>query len=266
MKEENGSYYKDKSLKTVKTDNRGLAELSLAPRPYLFAITLNKKEYGEAFYVNRGKLDTIKIVASGTKELYPDSKFNLQKPAAQKSIAEKLKGRILLQVENRGEAWYVNPADATRYYLQDGLTAFSALRKFGVGVTDANLGKIAIGADSRFMEFDYDGDGISDKMEEALGLDMRSQDSDRDGYSDSEEIVSGFNPQGSGKLNYDQKFSKEQAGRILLQVESRGEAWYINPSDNKRYYMQNGEMAYQIMRFLSLGISNQDLSEIDISN
>ena len=53
-------------------------------------------------------------------------------------------------------------------------------------------------------------------------------------------------------------------GRILLQVESRGEAWYINPDDGKRYYMKDGPAAYQIMRFLSLGISNTDLSQIDI--
>ena len=55
-----------------------------------------------------------------------------------------------------------------------------------------------------------------------------------------------------------------KSGQILLQVESRGEAWYINPDDGKRYYMKDGPAAYQIMRFLSLGISNTDLSQIDI--
>lgn len=43
------------------------------------------------------------------------------------------------------------------------------------------------------------------------------------------------------------------AGRILLQVEDNGEAWYVNPSDLKRYYLRDGEAAYQIMRELSLG-------------
>lgn len=28
-----------------------------------------------------------------------------------------LSGKILLQVEDRGEAWYVNPANLKRYYL-----------------------------------------------------------------------------------------------------------------------------------------------------
>ena len=51
-------------------------------------------------------------------------------------------------------------------------------------------------------------------------------------------------------------------GKILLQVESRGEAWYIYPDDGKRYYMTDGDAAYQIMKFLSLGISNIDLEKI----
>ena len=55
-----------------------------------------------------------------------------------------------------------------------------------------------------------------------------------------------------------------ETGKILLQVESRGEAWYLNPSDGKRYYMKDGEQAYQIMRFLSLGITNTDLRKIAV--
>lgn len=55
------------------------------------------------------------------------------------------------------------------------------------------------------------------------------------------------------------------SGRILLQVESKGEAWYVNPSDGKRYYMANGNEAYKIMRKLGLGISNKDLNQIAIA-
>ncbi|MBT4857369.1 hypothetical protein HON52_04265 [Candidatus Uhrbacteria bacterium] len=43
------------------------------------------------------------------------------------------------------------------------------------------------------------------------------------------------------------------SGRILLQVEENGEAWYVNPSDLKRYYMADGAAAYTIMRELSEG-------------
>ena len=51
-------------------------------------------------------------------------------------------------------------------------------------------------------------------------------------------------------------------GKILLQVEKNGEAWYVNPNDGKRYYMKNGETAYQIMRNLSLGITNANLERL----
>jgi hypothetical protein len=47
-------------------------------------------------------------------------------------------------------------------------------------------------------------------------------------------------------------------GRILLQVESHGEAWYINPDTGRRHYMGTAADAYQLMRRLGLGISNAD--------
>ena len=48
-----------------------------------------------------------------------------------------------------------------------------------------------------------------------------------------------------------------------MQVESRGEAWYLNPDDRRRYYMKDGESAYEIMRFLSLGITDENLEKIE---
>jgi len=59
--------------------------------------------------------------------------------------------------------------------------------------------------------------------------------------------------------------SSRLSGRILLQVESKGEAWYVNPVDGKRYYMANGNEAYNIMRKLGLGITNKDLAQIAIA-
>lgn len=55
-------------------------------------------------------------------------------------------------------------------------------------------------------------------------------------------------------------------GRIVLQVEEHGEAWYINPDDKLRYYMKDGDAAYEIMRSLSLGITNEDLATIKIND
>jgi hypothetical protein len=51
-------------------------------------------------------------------------------------------------------------------------------------------------------------------------------------------------------------------GEILLQVEQHGEAWYIDPEKCRRIYMKDGEAAYEIMRFLGLGIVNADLLKV----
>ncbi|MDP2736214.1 MAG: serine protease [bacterium] len=59
-----------------------------------------------------------------------------------------------------------------------------------------------------------------------------------------------------------QKFSDKLKGKILLQVESHGEAYYVNSKDSKRYYMSNGNEAYRIMRYLGVGITDKDLSKV----
>jgi hypothetical protein len=51
-------------------------------------------------------------------------------------------------------------------------------------------------------------------------------------------------------------------GKILLQVEQHGEAWYVHPDKCYRIYLKDGEAAYDIMRFLSLGITNSDLEKM----
>ncbi|MFA4953920.1 MAG: hypothetical protein WC641_01245 [Patescibacteria group bacterium] len=61
---------------------------------------------------------------------------------------------------------------------------------------------------------------------------------------------------------YDSALATRLQGRILLQVESHGEAWYIRAKDLKRYYMKDGAAAYSIMRFFSLGITDVDLAKI----
>lgn len=124
------------------------------------------------------------------------------------ALAKRLSGKILLQVESHGEAWYVDPVTLKRYYMKDGNAAYEMLRKFGLGVTDNDLQKIP------------------------------TEDS-----TDKGNIV----------------FINKMKGKILLQVQQHGEAWYVNPKDGKRYYLKNGDEAYRIMRILGLGISNKDL-------
>lgn len=64
-------------------------------------------------------------------------------------------------------------------------------------------------------------------------------------------------------VKYDQKLTERMKGKILLQVESHGEAWYVNPKDGKRYYMKDGDSALQIMRKFGDGIRTSDLEKIE---
>jgi len=57
--------------------------------------------------------------------------------------------------------------------------------------------------------------------------------------------------------------SNRLKGRILLQVESKGEAWYINPDNEKRYFLGRPADAFQVMRELGLGISNKDFDSFN---
>ncbi|MFH1661639.1 MAG: hypothetical protein ABIA02_00875 [Candidatus Falkowbacteria bacterium] len=68
------------------------------------------------------------------------------------------------------------------------------------------------------------------------------------------------------QLNVDTELANSLKGKILLQVESNGEAYYIYPDDNKKYYLGRPADAFRIMRELGLGITNSDLSKIPEGN
>lgn len=129
--------------------------------------------------------------------------------ALTRSIDEKLtarlKGRILLQIQEQGQAWYVSVKDGKRYYMSDGQAAFGILRRFGTGIRTADLAAVPM-------------EGMKTAKKNAL--------------------------------------TERLKGKILIDVEHHGEAWYVNPVNGLRYYLKNGEEAYRIMRQLGLGISN----------
>ena len=52
------------------------------------------------------------------------------------------------------------------------------------------------------------------------------------------------------------------AGRILLQVQSRGEAYYVDPLTSELHYLGQPQDAFNLMRRLGLGISEVDLAKI----
>lgn len=140
-----------------------------------------------------------------------------------KALIKKLSGKILLQVENNGESWYVNPKDSKKYYMKDGASAYNLMRYFSLGITNQNLNKIPKVDDTTAMK-----NSTSVCSQNAL----------------------------ANKLK----------GKILLQVEEHGEAWYIEPTKCRAIYMKDGNVAYEMMRFLGLGITNSDLSKIAEGN
>lgn len=121
------------------------------------------------------------------------------------NLTNKLRGKILLQVENNGQAWYVNPKDGLRYYMADGNEAYNIMKNLGIGIANTNLDKI--------------------KTNSAL--------------------------------------AKKYSGKIFLQVQSHGEAYYID-FNGVAHYLKDGNAAYNIMRNLGLGITNDNLKKINI--
>ncbi|MCK5415882.1 phosphodiester glycosidase family protein [Candidatus Parcubacteria bacterium] len=127
------------------------------------------------------------------------------------SLGTQLSGRILLDVERNGEAWYIYPEDNKRYFLGRPADAFKVMRELGLGISEYNFQKIA-----------------------QAGLPAK------------------------GDLN----LSKSLAGKIVLQVEKNGEAWYINPVDLKKYYLGRPVDAFKVMRELGLGITRENLAKV----
>lgn len=145
-------------------------------------------------------------VRGGYDPINPPSK----KIATQAYIA-RVKGKILLQVKRRGEAWYIYPKDGKRYYLRDGEAAYTIMRFLGEGIRTKDLERI---------------------------------------------------PEAGSNTTGDKALVQRMKGKILLQVDRRGEAWYIHPADGKRYYLKDGPAAYTIMRKLGVGALNEDILQI----
>jgi len=139
----------------------------------------------------------------------------------------RLSGKILLDVERNGEAWYINPADKKRYYLGRPGDAFKIMRELGLGITNEDLIKIPTG----------------DGQPNVAGI-----------------KITDSNKATTTQTNINESLVKRLSGRILLQAEEKGEAWYINPTDQKRYYLGRPEDAFKIMREKGLGITKKDLA------
>lgn len=181
---------------------------------------------------------------------------------ADNTASKRMRGRIVLQVESRGEAWYVRSDKAERIYLGNPASAFNIMRTIGVGINNINIEKIPIFLDDVISGIDADNDGLSNDLEDAIGTDPQKADSDGDGYADGNEIKNNYSPFGPGKIPIDLVFSRKHAGKIFVATERHGEAWYVNPSNAKRYFLGRPADAFAVMRRVGVGITNNDLNTI----
>jgi len=164
--------------------------------------------------------------------------FSPPKSLAADSLTARLRGRLLLQAQSRGQVWYVNPIDDRRYEV-NAENALSIFRALALGITNDDLEKIP--TDTNFINAKVDSDG--------------------DGYLDIVEAVNGYNLFGPGKAIFDKKITTRLRGRLLLQAQNHGQIWYVNPVDDRKYEV-NAANALPLFRQLALGITDADLSEI----
>jgi len=259
---------KDVDGHTIIDKNKQVGSFTI-PQNGIFRLYLDNKE------INGKEIEYLLAIDYGGKEVFAEFKVaDNQKTVLEyivgnplrpyyRPIDSRLIGRILLQVEAHGEAWYVNPADKKRYYLGRPEDAFRVMKKLSIGVSNSNVGKIKPNIDILSpTDIDTDGDKLADVLERGLLTDPNKADTDNDGYDDYTEVKNGFNPNGAGRPSFNDNFSAQNSGKILLQVELNGEAWYINPLNRQRYYLSRPKDAFAIMRTLGLGITNADLSKI----
>ena len=183
-------------------------------------------------------------------------------------FAEKYAGTMFLDVENHGRLWYVDPASKNRFYFENGVSALSISSKLATGITYEDIQKIPAGVPDKLYNLkDSDGDGLSDRLESALGSDPNKSDTDSDGFSDKQELKNGYNPVVDQKYNYNQNLIDRLEGKMLLQVSgpnSHGEIWYIK--DGQRWYGGTEESMYEIMKARSLGATSVDIRKIEVGD
>jgi uncharacterized protein YkwD len=141
--------------------------------------------------------------------------FPLNQTSASSVLGQRLAGRILLAVEQKGGIWYVDPVGLKRYSLSDPIAAAKAV---GIGISNKDLAKFPLA-------------GVSTENISTV----------------------------------DKKFIAKNNGKIFLQVENRGEIWYVNPLDGRRYSLNSASDAKLLAQKFGLGISNANLSQIAIA-
>lgn len=122
-----------------------------------------------------------------------------------------LDGRILLDVDRQGEAWYVMPKTHKRYFLGRPEDAWQIMRSLSLGVSRETLLR------------------IPRPLERAV----------------------------------DTELVDRLRGMFLLDVEGRGEVWYVDPVEGTRQFLGKPAEAFALMQQKALGVRTTDLAPID---
>jgi len=153
VQDSGNTYYQDKEIGLVKLSVNKTASMSLAAGAYLATyVGKSGREYGQAFYAQNGLSQSVSVIINSKYLINSNQKFTLTPSSASSasssastsssnsgSLSTRLRGRILLQVQEKGQAWYVNPDDNRRYYLGRPADAFQIMRRFGLGISNGDF-------------------------------------------------------------------------------------------------------------------------------
>ena len=218
------TYISTTSLEAV--INHSMLLDGLSPAEYYFYVMSSSTLQATSTVVTSVKSDIYRFVIDNSEveadtddsvDDNTDGRNIIPMIARDSALYERLKGSIVLRVDDHGEAWYLNPLDDRKYYLGRPDDAFNIMKGLAIGITNKDLAKIPIAG-------------------EHLPLNWRS--------------------------SLDYIFTRAHKGKIFLQVEGHGEAWYVNPTDEKRYYLGRPADAFQIMRDLSIGVTSVDFKKL----
>jgi len=121
-------------------------------------------------------------------------------------------GRFLVESATSKDAWYVNAVDGRTVYFANPSHALKSMPQFALGITNADLFKIA-------------------RVEDTTG-------------------------------SFDLALSKRLAGRFLLQVQDKGQVWYVHPTSFKRYYIGSENDVLAVYKASALVTSQTTLNSL----
>ncbi len=194
-------------------------------------------------------------IVNGKEPLHPIVIYNNKKYLS-------LKGFFIIKPQDKGKIFYVSVKKPQLFFVADKEKLWQLIQEQGFGITNERLSAIPVQLLLAHQK-DSDNDGLDDDFEKAFGTNPLQEDSDGDGFSDFAEIKNGYNPLLKNKaLRISYQVANLNKGKILLQVNDKGQAWYVNPQGLTRYYLSSPMVAWEIIKDLSVGISNKDFNDL----